>query len=157
MGSTRRNVLTLAVACAVIAGFGTYGAISASTSRADSVGPIDFESYSLGSVNGQDGWSSTGGIDQAIVSNGGNKSPRISDAVTSGSFGDQTFSKPTVNAAGEPGADAGAFPVGTLQSKFSGSFDLAAATPGVSQGSMHMQVSPDRGDGARMSYLRIED
>jgi len=139
MGSTRGNIVTLAIASAVIAGFATFGAINASTSRADTVGPINFEpsTYTVGSVNGQDGWSSTGAFDQAVTANGGGpagfgtQSLRISDAVTSGSFGDQTFSKPTADAAGEPGADAGGFPVGTLQSNFSASFDIAAFTPGT--------------------------
>src|SRR5579862_6957424 len=68
MGSTGRNIVTLAVAGAVIAGFGTYGAISASTARADSVGPIDFEAptYTVGTINGQNGWTSGAARDQGV-------------------------------------------------------------------------------------------
>ena len=140
---------------------------TAAPAGADTIGPINFESptYSPGSVNGQDGWTSTGAYDQAIVNNSGfpsapasfgTQSLRISDAVTSGAFGDQTYSKSVVNAAGEPGADTGGFPAGTLQTHFDTSFDFASAT-GVAQPGLHMSVSPDRGDGARMSYVRIED
>jgi hypothetical protein len=170
MGPARRNLLTLAVACAVIAAFGTFGAITASTSRADTVGPIDFEAptYTVGSINGQDGWTSGAARDQGIVLNDeaapagfGTQSFRLSDATTSGAFGDQTFSKPTVNAAGEPGADAGGYPTGTLQNNFDASFDFASATgdgqAGTPTSPMLMSVSPDRGDGARMSYVRMED
>lgn len=62
-------------------------------------------------MNGQDGWSSTGSCDQAIVANTYGyasfdaQSLRISNAVTSGSFGDQTFSKQTANEAGETTAE----------------------------------------------------
>src|SRR5262249_33728226 len=69
MGSTRRNIVTLAVAGVVIAGFGAFGAFSASMGSAEGVGPIDFEApgYVVGSVNGQDGWSSGAARDQGVV------------------------------------------------------------------------------------------
>ena len=68
---------------------------------------IDFDSFALGSVNGQNGWSSTGSAgsgcavyDHAIVDSTGfgyatfgTKSLRMSNAVTSGCFGDHTFSQ----------------------------------------------------------------
>ena len=93
---------------------------------------VDFDSYTDGSVNGQDDWSSTGPYDQAVVANGppapasfGTKSLRISNAITSGSFGDQTFSKRLVNAAGETTADENGFALGAactrITSKPSGS------------------------------------
>ncbi|MDQ1425338.1 MAG: hypothetical protein QOD72_2836 [Acidimicrobiaceae bacterium] len=163
-GKLHRFVAVLAGACLV-----SGGAIAASMTNAsaDTQGPITFESgYTNGSVNGQDGWSSTGGYDQAIVDNStipaapasfGTKSFRISDAVTSGSFGDQTFTKSTNDAAGEPGADAGVFSTGTLRNNFSASFNFASTTPAVEQPGLHISISPDRGDGARMSYVRVED
>jgi hypothetical protein len=149
---------------------------SSAPAGADTIGPINFETYTPGVINGQDGWTSQGAAgsgcavyDQAVVNNSsypaapasfGTKSFRSSDAVTSGCFSDQTFSKPVVNAAGEPGADAGSFPTGTLQNYFSASFDIASAT-GAAQGTpsepTHISISPDRGDGARMSYVRLED
>jgi hypothetical protein len=78
---------------------------------------INFETptYTIGNVNGQDGWSKTGPYDAAVVSNTygyttfAAQSLRISNAVTSGSFGDQTFAKPLVNAVGEASATAEVF------------------------------------------------
>jgi hypothetical protein len=166
-GGMRRFAAVVASACLV--GGGAIGVVASSAARAgaDTQGPITFESgYSNGSVNGQDGWTSTGSYDQAIVDNSaypsappsfGNKSLQISNAVTTQSFGDQTFSKSTVNAAGESGADAGPYSAGTLQSNFKASFNFASTTPLAEQPGLHMSVSPDRGDGSRMSYVRIED
>lgn len=128
---------------------------------ADTVG-TNFESFTLGSVHGQQGWSSSGGFDQAIVTNSygygafGTKTLRISDAVTSGSFGDQTYSRSLANEAGEAVAVNGGMSGGARQPHFEAQFDLASALPTLQAG-MHVSVSPDRGDGARMSYLRFED
>jgi hypothetical protein len=128
---------------------------------AETVGPTDFESFTLGSVNGQNGWSCAGSYDVAVVANSGapatfgTKSLRISNAFTTGSFGDQTFSAPLANEAGELGGDAQPTSIpGTRQLHFGAQFDLAAlANPEP----MKLSVSPDNGSGARMSYLRFED
>lgn len=126
------------------------------------VGVSSFDGFSLGSVNGQGGWSSTGPFDQAIVNNTygfptfGCKSLRISDAVTSGTFGNQTFSDSVANEAGDADAVNGGFSGGTRQNHFEAQFDLATAKPTYQPG-LDLSVSPDRGDGARMSYLRFED
>ncbi len=131
------------------------------TSKADSV-IGDFETYSIGNIDGQDGWMKTGPYDVAVVANNygfgtfGTKTLRISDSVTSGSFGDQTFSKPLADEAGEADALNGGMSGGTRQPHFEAQFDLASTMPTYQPG-MHMSVSPDRGDGARMSYLRFED
>lgn len=126
---------------------------------------IDFESYVLGNVNGQGGgagWSSTGAYDQAVVANTygyssfGSQSFRISNAVTSGSFGDQTFTKSLTDEAGESTAQASAFSGGVRQSHFEAQFDIAS-TLSTQQADMHVSVSPDRGDGARMGYVRFDD
>jgi hypothetical protein len=164
----RAKRLVAVAASAGLLGGGVAAAVvgTAAPASADTQS-INFESgYSLGSVDGQNAWTSTGPYDQAVVDNSTiagapgsfqTRSLRISDAVTSGSFGDQTFSPPTTNAAGEPGADTGGYPVGTLQNHFDASFSFASVTPGAEQSGLHMSVSPDRGDGARMSYVRIED
>ena len=73
------------------------------------------------------------------------------------SFGDQVFAKPEVNGAGETSATAGAFSVGTRQNHFETQFDIASALPTQQQVGLHFSISPDRGDGSRMSYLRFED
>lgn len=125
---------------------------------------VNFEpsTYTVGNINGQDGWSKTGPFDVAVVNNTyefgtfGTQSLRVSDAVTSGSFGDQTFAKPLVNSVGEIGSTNGTFSPGTKQPHFEMQFDIAS-TQSTEQSGMHMSVSPDRGDGSRMSYLRFYD
>lgn len=121
-----------------------------------------FDAFSLGSVDGQDGWSATGPYDQEVVSNTygyttfGCQSLRISDALVSGSFGDWVFAKPLTDSAGEVDATAGSFSEGTRQSHFEAEFDIASAT-GALQTDLRVSVSPDRGDGSRMSYLAFDD
>jgi len=137
---------------------------------ADTLG-VNFEppTYVLGSINMQDGWSSFGSAgtgcavyDHAVASNTygyttfATQSLRISNARTSGCFGDQTFSKSLANEAGEAGATNNAQSGGTRQTHFDASFDIASTVP-TQQVGMNMSVSPDRGDGSRMSYLRFED
>ena len=77
--------------------------------------------------------------------------------MTSGSFGDQTYSKSAVNEAGETSAVSGGFSGGTRQNRFVAQFDIASTVPGAQQAGLSMSVAPDRGDGGRMSYLRFED
>ncbi|MDE2312317.1 MAG: hypothetical protein KGJ93_04515 [Patescibacteria group bacterium] len=131
---------------------------------------INFENppYTLGVINGQDGWTSLGAAgsgcavyDHAVASSTGvtgfgDQSLRISNAVTSGCFGDQTFAKPLTDAAGETGATAGSFSVGTLQPHFEMQFDIAS-TMQTYQPGLFVSVSPDRGDGSRMSYVGFSD
>ena len=135
--------------------------------RADALGPINFESgYTASNINNQHGWSNTGGFDAAVANVSGfpaaagygfgSKALRISDAVTSGSFGDQIFSPGLANEAGETSADSGGTPVGTRQKHFEVSFQIGT-TQSTEQPGLHMSMSPDRGDGARMSYLRFDD
>jgi|GEM_PF-2929224 len=121
-----------------------------------------FDTFTDGNVDGQHGWTKTGSYDAAIVDNTydissfGCKSLRISDAVTSGSFGDQTFSYSTPNEAGETAAVNNGYSGGTRTNHFDAQFDLAS-TQSTQQSGMSLSVSPDRGDGARMSYLRFDD
>src|SRR5262245_12570670 len=130
--------------------------------RAETLSPITFESYSTGSVNGQDGWVTSGPGDQAVVLDSaypgapagfGARSLRVSDANSNG----ETFSKSTTDAAGEADADAGGFPTGTLRTNFTASFDFASVTPAAQQTQLQLSVAPDRGDGSRMSNVRIQD
>jgi hypothetical protein len=124
---------------------------------------LNFESYSVGNINGQDGWTKTGAYDVAVVANAygyasfGVKSLRISNAVTSDSFGDQTFARPLIDAVGETDAIPKTFSVGSRQTRFEMQFDIASAVPTAQQPGLSISVSPDRGDGARMSYLRFVD
>lgn len=132
---------------------------------------VDFETppYFLGTINAQDGWTSLGAAgsgcatyDHAVADNlgaagFGAQSLRISNAVTSGCFGDMTFAKPLVNAVGETISTASTYSVGTKQQHFEMQFDLASVMPDIEQEGLFMSVSPDRGDGSRMSYLGFED
>lgn len=152
-----KKILVSASAAALMLG------ASIVTTFADTVN-VNFETptYSIGNINAQDGWTKTGPYDVAVVANTygfasfGGQSLRTSDAVTSGSFGDQAFAKPLINAAGEVDSTDGTFSRGTLQRHFEMQFDIAS-TMSTQQAGMHVSVSPDRGDGSRMSYLRFED
>lgn len=136
-------------------------ALAATPVLADSLS-IDFESYTLGNINGQDGWMKTGPYDAAVVSNTygftemGTQALRVSNGVTSGSFGDQTFAKPLVDGVGEVDATSGSYSVGTKQTRFETEFDFAT-TVSTHQAGLFLSVSPDRGDGSRMSYLGFSD
>ncbi len=130
----------------------------AAVASADSIGPISFEppAYSLGNINGQNGWMKTGPYDAAVSSVAsfpaaagygfGTQALRSSDAITSGSFGDQTFTPGLASPAGES----------TGNSHFEASFSIGTALA-TEQVGLHMSVSPDDGNGSRMSYLRFED
>src|SRR3954467_2850512 len=147
---------------------GVLGAASVTAmASAESLGPINFESgFTAGDINGQQGWTKTGPYDAAVANVSsfpaasgygfGTKALRISDAVTSGEFAGQTYSPGLANEAGETAADSGGAPIGTRQKHFEVSFQLGS-TQATEQSGLHMSVSPDRGDGARMSYLRFED
>lgn len=135
---------------------------------AEALPAVDFESYALGSINGQDGWTSTGAsgsgcavydhaVNSSLGTTGfGSQSLRISNAVTSGCFGDQTFSKSLINEAGEADSTSGGMSGGTRQAHFEAQFDFAS-TQLAEQPGLFVSVSPDRGDGSRMSYLGFDD
>ena len=132
-------------------------ALGAPLAAADTVGPITFEppTYATGDINGQNGWMKTGPYDVAVASVSsfpaaagygfGAQALRVSNTVTSGSFGDQTFSPGLSQAAGESG-----------QSHFDSTFRIGTTQTGV-QTDLRMTVSPDDGNGGRMSFLRFED
>lgn len=123
---------------------------------ADSVGPINFESpYTTGNINGQSGWMKTGpySVEVANVSafsnasgfGFGNQALRLDNSVTSGSFGDQTFSPGLTNPSSE-----------TSNSHFEASFDIGS-TQATQQPGLFLSVSPDDGNGSRMSYVGFDD
>jgi hypothetical protein len=145
LGSLRRRVLSGALLVAVgVLGF-------AAVAAADTVGSINFESaqgYNLGNINGQQGWSKTGNYDVNVVDTarfGFGRALQISNAVTTGAFGDQAFSPGLTKPAGE-----------TASKHFEASFDIAT-TSNTQQEGLAISVSPDNGQGARMSYLRFAD
>ncbi|MDD5055377.1 MAG: ice-binding family protein [Candidatus Peribacteraceae bacterium] len=159
----RVRVISTAYMASVI--FGSLSpAIAGAAEVPSCIAGNSFDSFTVGSVNGQDGWSATNpAYDQAIVNNTydyptfGCKSLRLSDAVSSGSFGDWIFTNPLDNAVGETAATTGGYGEGTRKTHFETQFDIATTVPGARQPGLHASVSPDRGDGSRMSYLRFED
>jgi uncharacterized repeat protein (TIGR01451 family) len=114
-------------------------------------------SFALGPVGGQNGWLSSGPFDQAVVatanfagapSDFGEQSLRHSNAVTSGSFGDQTFAAPTQVAAGEALAD----------TEYLAEFSFISTTPTERQAGLFLSISPVlAGTDRRMSHMSLED
>ncbi|HEX8422290.1 MAG TPA: right-handed parallel beta-helix repeat-containing protein, partial [Pyrinomonadaceae bacterium] len=132
---------------------------------------INFEptAYAPGSIHNQDGWTSLGSAgqgcaqyDHAVVNNSGapaafgTQSLRMSNAVTSGCF-DGTFSKPLVNEAGETSAENSGQSRGIRQNYFEAQWQFASTVPGAEQPGLSVVASPDRGDGARMSWVQMTD
>jgi hypothetical protein len=132
---------------------------------------IDFEAptYHPGKIYLQDGWAGTGGIainpliDEAVVSNTygyqsfGAQSWRMSNAYTDGAFGTWPFSPSLVDEAGEESAMNGGMSGGERQRHFGVQWDFASTVPGAEQPGLQISASPDRGDGARMSFIRMKD
>ncbi len=123
-----------------------------------------FENATAGSPNGQSGWKFTGTSDVAMVSGYagapaafGSNSIRISNAVVTGGFSDQLFSLSLGDEAGESSALNGGQSGGTRRNNFSAEWQVASATPNTAQPGLAVTVSPDRGDGSRMSFIRMRD
>jgi hypothetical protein len=164
----RRPALTV---CALAATLAVPSSAAADTVTSTFEAPL-FKAGS--SVDLVQGWSSFGAAglggslfdhrvaettDSAIPSSFGGQSLRISNAVTSGSFGDQTFSPSVPNDAGETGAESDGWTGGTRQSEFDARWTFIPAKPaeGAPPADMSVVVSPDRGDGARMSWVQMLD
>jgi hypothetical protein len=105
-------------------------------------------------------------IDQEVVAGWpgrpasfGNQSWRISNFYTSGSFGDMPFSPSLANEAGETQAQNGTiYSGGVRQNHFDVQWAFTSADPyNPAENDSYVSTSPDRGDGARMSYIRLED
>jgi hypothetical protein len=156
-----------------------------SAAAADSLGLITFETsqgYIVGDINGQPlndsylpngKWEKTNpAFDVQVVSVStltfpaatgygfGSQALRLSNAVISGTFGDQTFSPGLGDEAGESGASnvgaTGPLSGGVRQPHFDASFLIGTTSANVQPG-LRITVSPDRGDGARMSFLAFAD
>jgi hypothetical protein len=134
------------------------GLVGIGAAAADAGGPITFEppAFAMGDINGQGGWTKTGPYDVAVVPVAsfpaaagygfGSQALRLSNAVVSGTFGDQTFAPPLAAAAGES----------TAFKHFDASFNIGTALA-TQQPGLALSVSPDDGTGGRMSFLRFED
>jgi hypothetical protein len=157
--SIKRFVMIGSVALAVL--LGVVGAAGAGTYTTGFESPT----FTLGTVDGQDGWHSAvpgdvpalpNGYDQAVVDNGvygqnggtafGDQSLRMSNAYTNGEFFYQTYSAATADPAGET----------QTNHVFDGSFQFIS-TSASEQTGLDLSVSPDNGVGARMSYIELTD
>jgi hypothetical protein len=132
---------------------------------------ITFEDppYHTGSIDHQDGWAGTGGgpilvtIDQAVVTNNygyssfGAQSWRMSNAYTDGAFGDWPFAPSLNDAAGETNAQNLTFSAPPTKNHFEVQWSFASTVPNAEQAGLQVSTSPDRGDGARMSFIRMKD
>ncbi|MGE3935696.1 MAG: PEP-CTERM sorting domain-containing protein [Rhodospirillaceae bacterium] len=132
----------------------------------------DFDSFALGTINGQDGWSanraSSPPWDEAIVSlGGGNNVWRISNQVNSGTFSDQPFAPrpggiPTVTTTlagvtnGNPQEFAGQSSTGAQHRTFFAEFDFKSATDTPQDGA-RITISPDNGNGGRQAFAALRD
>lgn len=165
----RFRVVRIAVATvlALVAGLVNASFVAPSAS-ADPVPPVPAVTYTPGDIDGQNGWAGTGGgnventLDQTVVANTSapgsfnEQSWRFSNSVTSDAFGNQPFS-PSVDEAGETAAEGGGLSGGSRSNQFVAEWDFASAQPGAEQPGLGITGSPDRGDGARMSWVRMED
>ncbi|MEY4723421.1 MAG: hypothetical protein RLZZ324_934, partial [Candidatus Parcubacteria bacterium] len=154
----------LAYACAAL----IVTLFAGDTAHAASYG-TDFESLIVGDLNGQNGWTSGHGssicptYDVAVMPNAsgiasfGAKTLRISNAVTCGSFNDQTFSPSLADEAGETVAPVSAFSGGTRQRYFEAQWDFASAVPGSEQPGLSVVASENRGDTGRMTWVQMTD
>ncbi len=119
-----------------------------------------------GSIDGQNGWTMTGPYDVEVAETSdfadaaaygfGDQALRISNAVTSGAFGNQTFSPGLPDEAGEPGAYTAGYGSGDRQSHFEATFNIGS-TQAEFQDGLAMSVSPDQGNGNRVTYLGFKD
>jgi hypothetical protein len=115
---------------------------------------VSFEppAYVDGPIGGQQGWSSAPYFDTEVTSADayeGAQSLRISNAVTSGGFGNQTFTPQLAVPAGESSV------AGALNT-FEASWYFKSVT-GALQDGLGISVSADNGSGARMTWLRMQD
>jgi len=144
--------------------------VSLTIIHADSIA-TDFESYATGTVHNQNGWSSFGTAgsgcavyDHYIVNSAaygfpsfGARSLRISNGVATGCFGDQTFSMSLADESGESGAANAGKSGGTRQPFYQAQWDFASTVPGAEQVGLVVAASADRGDGARQTWVGMDD
>jgi hypothetical protein len=170
MSSALKRLVTFAIAA-------TLSGLASADSRG-----INFEvsqGYHPGSIQDQpgvtpppNGWGGSfppgvinPAIDQQVVANWPGRPPsfgfqswRISNGYASGSFADMPFSPSLTNEAGETDAQNLIYSGGIRQNHFDVQYSFTSADPdNPVEGDSYVSSSPDRGDGARMSYVRLED
>ncbi len=151
---------------------------------------VTFENFGIGAIHGQHDWqaigaqgsgavppSTCGVYDHAITDYAalvppgfrapafGRRSLRISNAVTSGCYSDQTFSHRTADIAGERGASSRsrdglteyALAGARLRNHFELEWSIMSARPDAWQPGLELAASPARGDDHRMSWVQVSD
>ena len=143
--------------------------LTGATALASGPTTTSFEAFTVGDVNGQNGWTSGHGssfcpvYDVGVVSNTygypsfGAQSLRISNAIACGSYNDQTFSPSLTDEAGETSASTSTYSGGTRQPFFEAQWDFASTVPGSEQPGLSVVASADRGDPSRMSWVQMTD
>ena len=154
------------------------------------VGAVTFEDFALGAIHGQLDWQATGGqgsgvapgaacavYDHAIADYPtlvptafrdaafGRRSLRISNAVTTGCYSDQTFSHRTADIAGESGSSSRstdgltefALAGARRRNHFELEWSIMSARPDAWQPGLELVASPARGDDHRMSWVQVAD
>ncbi len=134
------------------------------TARADSF--TDFEGFTTGvSVDGQGGWGVDGTWDEEVVDFSGNTVWRVSNAITSGSFGDMPFAPRPGGIPMDtvldpdnsmPNEFAGETSTGAAFKSFISEFDFRSAT-GATQMGARITISADNGQGGRQTFAAISD
>lgn len=141
----------------LVAGFAGLAGTNPAGAATVNVGPIDFEDYNVGNINGQRDWSKTGPYDVEVenvidypdAAHYGfeKKALRASNIYGDGAFGGQAYSPGLTQAAGEGE---------NVASYFTAGFKIGT-TQAEHQPGLAISVSPDDGNGSRMSYLRFND
>ncbi len=137
--------------------YSIYATLGTPPCPTPAAGAVTFESpFTVGSINGQQGWTKTGSYDVAVASVAGfpnaadfcfgSQALRASNAVTSGSFADQTFASPVASAAGES----------TGNNHFDASFKIGS-TKSIQEPGLFLSISPSDGSDGRMSYVGFDD
>ena len=151
-----------AVTVGMFAAFASFAWLACGIAAANTI-TTTFEApaFNPGSVAGQNGWRSAVpgnvpglplGYDQEVEQNAGAppafeaQSLRLSNRFANGEFLYQTYSAP-VAPAGETQAN----------TEFSAEFSFISKTPGAEQPGLNVSVSPDSGEGSRMSYVSLKD
>jgi hypothetical protein len=125
-----------------------------------------FTGFALGSVNGQGGWGvSNPAFDQEVVDLAGNRVLRLSNRVTSGSFGDMPFAPrpggtamtPANPTNSNPGFFAGESSTGAPYNRFIGSFDFRSVATGNTDPGARITISPDNGQGGRQGFVALNN
>lgn len=128
----------------------------------------NFDTFTNGTVNAQGGWAvGNPAFDANVVDLGGNKALRLSNKVTSGTFGDMPYApRPGgVPSSGpgpitdpinsQPSFFAGESSTGAAYNKFIGSFDFRSVSTSLDAGA-RITISPDSGSGGRQGFIALE-